>query len=184
MNPTQVYRGYRLHLARADELSLLRNVERAAAQSFRSVGLAYLATWEPMPLAGLQAYQREERLWSVTDGSDQPVGFAALRIIDGCAHLHELNIHPVHGRQGLGRWVVHHICDWASAQGYPAVTLSTFRTVPWNAPFYARLGFRILSNDELSPGLQTLRVEEARYGLPIAQRVCMRRDLVQPPSEQ
>ena len=43
----------------------------------------------------------------------------------------------------------------------PAVTLTTFRDVPWNAPYYERLGFRTLAADEITPGLAAIRAHEA-----------------------
>jgi hypothetical protein len=36
--------------------------------------------------------------------------------------------------------------------GYPAVTLRTFRDVPWNGPFYLRRGFAVVDSAALSPG--------------------------------
>jgi hypothetical protein len=46
--------------------------------------------------------------------------------------------------------------------------------VPWNAPYYERLGFRELAETEVSPGLAALKAAEG--GNPSA-RVCMLRDL-------
>jgi hypothetical protein len=54
------------------------------------------------------------------------------------------------------------------------VTLTTFRDIPWNAPFYARLGFHELTDCELTPALQARVVEEAAHGLPTEMRVVMR----------
>jgi hypothetical protein len=68
------------------------------------------------------------------------------------------------------------VCDWAGANGYPAVTLTTFRDVPWNGPFYARLGFRVL--DDLPAGLEAIRQHEKDIGDDdFGPRVAMRRDL-------
>ena len=60
---------------------------------------------------------------------------------------------------------------------WPALTLTTFEHVPWNAPYYARLGFRILDDAEVTPGLRAIRQREAEIGLDRWPRVCMRRDL-------
>jgi hypothetical protein len=56
------------------------------------------------------------------------------------------------------------------------VTLCTFRDVPWNAPFYQRLGFRPLASDELTPALGERMRREAEAGLPLDLRVAMRFD--------
>jgi hypothetical protein len=55
--------------------------------------------------------------------------------------------------------------------------LTTFTDVPWNAPYYQRLGFRRLSDDKLTPGLRAIRAREAAIGLDRWPRCCMRRDL-------
>ncbi len=37
--------------------------------------------------------------------------------------------------------------------GLPALTLTTFAEVPWNAPYYEPCGFRRLAEAEITPGL-------------------------------
>ena len=92
-------------------------------------------------------------------------------------HLHELDVQPDHARQGLGRRLIAIVADWARARGATALTLTTFDDVPWNGPYYARLGFRTLDLATLSPGLQAVRQSEAEAGLPMAHRICMQLDL-------
>jgi GNAT superfamily N-acetyltransferase len=48
---------------------------------------------------------------------------------------------PGHARQGLGRVLLDHACEWARGNGLKAVTLTTFANIPWNAPNYERCGF-------------------------------------------
>ena len=59
----------------------------------------------------------------------------------------------------------------------PALTLTTFTEVPWNAPYYLRCGFRVLADTEITPELRAIRTAEAARGLDAWPRVCMRRDL-------
>ena len=66
---------------------------------------------------------------------------------------------------------------WARASGHHAITLTALRHIPWNAPWYQRLGFRVLEETELSQALHDLLREEIRRGLPADQRVAMRREL-------
>ncbi|MGC3003056.1 GNAT family N-acetyltransferase, partial [Streptomyces sp. G35A] len=58
-----------------------------------------------------------------------------------------------------------------------ADVLTTFAEVPWNAPYYARLGFRPLTGPDLTPGLRRIRAEELGHGLDRWPRVCMRLDV-------
>jgi GNAT superfamily N-acetyltransferase len=59
-----------------------------------------------------------------------------------------------------------------------AVTLTTFCDVPWNAPWYARLGFRVLRDGDVTAGVARRRNEEHVHGLPRELRVVMQRDVV------
>jgi hypothetical protein len=72
---------------------------------------------------------------------------------------------------------VEHGCRWAAARGDDAVTLSTFRDLGWNGPFYERLGFRVLGEVELTPGLAAVRAHEVDLGLDVDARVVMRREV-------
>jgi predicted N-acetyltransferase YhbS len=167
---------YTIRLARIDELPLLREIERAAGELFAQIGLGQVAEDEPLPLDFLRAQQRLGLVWVVADENDRPVGSAATRELDGALHIEEISVHPAHGRRRLGKRLIETLCDWAGRQGYTAVTLSTFRDVPWNAPYYARIEFRALEESELSEGLSALLDQEKQEWSPLA-RVCMRRDL-------
>jgi GNAT superfamily N-acetyltransferase len=125
----------------------------------------------------LRAQQARGQVWVAADAQDRPVGFAVVTVVDGAGHLEEVSVHPDHGRRGLGRHLVLTVCRWAQEQGYPAVTLATFRDVPWNAPFYARLGFQVLAEKELGPGLLAVRAHETGDGLDVQARVFMCRTL-------
>ncbi|HJQ01421.1 MAG TPA: GNAT family N-acetyltransferase [Jatrophihabitans sp.] len=94
---------------------------------------------------------------------DPPVGYARLEFVDGRAHLEGLSVRPSSMRRGIGTALVQAVCDWAKAAGHSELTLCTFADVPWNGPFYAKLGFIELV--ELSPGLRALRAAEDRLGL-------------------
>ena len=58
-----------------------------------------------------------------------------------------------------------------------ALTLLTFRDVAWNGPYYRRLGFAEMPDDQLDPELAALRVHEAELGLDVSIRCAMRRPI-------
>jgi GNAT superfamily N-acetyltransferase len=141
--------------AQPDELAELIEVERAADQLFPLAG--YGPTLPPAT---------EEELRDAAEllvSGDPPAGYARIEVVDGRAHLEGLSVRPRYMRQGRGSELVFEACDWAAAHGFAEITLCTFAEVPWNGPFYARLGFVELA--ELTPGLQALRDTERRVGL-------------------
>nr|VUD35203.1 Histone acetyltransferase HPA2 [Raoultella sp. NCTC 9187] len=62
----------------------------------------------------------------------------------------EIAVHQQWQGRGIGRMMLTRVADTARAMGYPALTLTTFREVPWNAPFYTRLGFCMLDEQHLA----------------------------------
>jgi GNAT superfamily N-acetyltransferase len=165
-----------IRAARADDAERLRAVEVAAGARFREVGMPAIADADPMPVDGLVGYAESGRSWvAVGDGDDVAVAYVVVHEVDGCAHVEQLSVAPEHQGRGLGRALLHRVEAWAVAHGMPALTLTTFRDVPWNRPLYEHLGFRTLAERELTPGLHTVREEEAGMGLDPSIRVCMRR---------
>jgi GNAT superfamily N-acetyltransferase len=106
--------------------------------------------------------------------TEEPVGFSAVTRVDGGAHLFQVSVAPEHGRQGWGRGLVEAAITWAREQGDSGITLTTFSHLPWNAPFYAKLGFERVEESAMGPGLRTCLEKEARAGLDPAKRVAMR----------
>ncbi len=163
--------------AEASDLPLLQDIERAAGAPFRDIGMAAIADDEPPPSAVLERYRRDGRAWVWAGGDGLPVAYLIDDDIDGAAHIEQVSVHPAAARRGLGRALIDHLGARAAADGRTALTLTTFTEVPWNAPYYTRIGFRVLAEPELTEGLRENRRHEKELGLDRWPRVCMRREL-------
>jgi GNAT superfamily N-acetyltransferase len=165
---------YTITAARLEDLERLPAIELAAARLL--VGHAPESVLnETTSMEVLEKAQREGHLW-VALADDVPVGFAHVELIERDAvHLEEIDVHPDHGRRGLGAKLVRHVCHWAISNGYGAVTLTTFRDVPWNLPFYARLGFDVVPSEQVSESLRAIVEDETRRGLDPSRRAIMKR---------
>jgi len=158
------------------ELSDVQQIDRAAGQMFNEVGMPEV-TGLVWPVEALAACQQAGRLWVITDVADRTAGFLISDMVDGCLHVGQLSVDPRCARRGLGRALLDHAAEQAAAAGVPAMTLTTFADVPWNAPYYLRCGFRVLDDAEVTAGLRAIRQREDAAGLDRWPRVCMRRDL-------
>jgi GNAT superfamily N-acetyltransferase len=165
--------GYSIAPARVRDIGALGAIERAAARLLEGHAPPAVIDEVTEESEFLEA-QRAGLLW-VALLEDAPVGFALVVMIGhGGPHLDEIDVHPRHGRRGLGAALVWTVCEWASLSGHAEVTLTTFRSLPWNMPFYARLGFREMPADELSAELRAVVEDETARGLDPARRVVMR----------
>ncbi len=167
--------GAVVRLARFDDLSALRELERAAGESFRDIDMDAVANEEPPPLEDLLVFQRDGRAWVATDAADRPVGYLLVDVVDDTAHIEQVSVHPDHARQGLGRQLIETASAWAQGQRLTALNLTTFAEVPWNAPYYTRLGFHVVPEEDLSAGMRRIRDHEAARGLDAWPRVSMSR---------
>lgn len=143
-----------IRTAHPDEYPLLRRIELEADRLFESVGIG--------PFANDDGEDHLAQAALVLVAGDPPVGFVCVELVDGNPHIWQLSVHPAHGRQGLGRALIAAACEWARTGGFEAITLTTYRDVPWNGPFYASLGFVTL--DVLTPALQAIRDHERSIG--------------------
>ena len=168
----------RIRPARPDELPALQDIERAAGAAFRDLGMVAIADDEPPALDVLEHYRRAGRAWVACDDgdvSDRPVGYLICEPVDGALHIEQVSVHPDRAHRRIGRALLAYAADRAREEGLTALTLTTFTDVPWNAPYYERLGFHVLDEAGLTPGLRKIRSHEAELGLDRWPRVCMRR---------
>jgi GNAT superfamily N-acetyltransferase len=111
---------------------------------------------DPPPLEVLAGYQRNGRAWwPPAPGRRRPRGpggVLLVDVVDGAAHVEQVSVHPAHARRRLGSALLETAAAWAAENRLEAVTLTTFTEVPWNAPYYARLGFRVVPADEIGEG--------------------------------
>ena len=166
--------------ARQSDLAVMQDIERAAGSWFREIGMPEIADDEPLPLEELTRYRQDNRAWVAADDAEVPAAYLIAGIVDGSMHIEQVSVHPRAARRKIGRMLLEHAAAYAAASGIRALTLTTFAEVPWNAPYYARCGFRVLQNSELSPGMRAVRDREIAHGLHRWPRVYMRRDLDTP----
>ncbi len=156
---------------------MLPGIEAAAAELYAGVGLGDAAANDSTSVEDFTRACGQGLLWVAAIPGGAPVGFAFAELYDGIPHLDELGVHPAHGRRGLGTALVDALCTWARGAGYAAVTLSTYVDVPWNMPWYTKLGFHVLDRGAWGPDMVGIEAAERAIGLDASPRVMMRKDL-------
>lgn len=165
---------YTIRLACSDDCSAMRHIEISAAKRFAGLNLIEDAHLDNhMPPQRLLELVSKHQVW-VACANESAVGFVVASHIDSGCLIEELDVLVEHGGRGLGRLLVATVLEWSKAHGYSTVILSTFRDVPWNAPFYSKLGFEMIPEEQFSPDLHQLRQNELAAALPLEHRVLMR----------
>ena len=169
--------GYKIRRAVPDDIALLPKVELSAGSLFETylgeTGLTDEIITRVNSIQDFENARQAGRLWVAVAPQGSVVGFALVLDVGGYAHLDELDVLPSHGQRGLGSALLDAVCSWARETDYPAVTLRTFRDVPWNAPFYQHRGFRVVDSSTLSEEHVALEAIERERGLRTDLRVTM-----------
>lgn len=172
MTPTPALTPHSIRPARRAELPQLPEIEREATQRFHELpGFANMPD-DLTPMSELEEAFESDMVW-VAEVGGEIAGYAYAVPLDGRLHLEEISVAQRFGRRGIGRSLVLEVIKRAAREGFAGVSLTTFREVVWNAPFYAGLGFRVLADSEIGPGLRHAIEDEARRGFPSTLRVAM-----------
>jgi GNAT superfamily N-acetyltransferase len=152
--------------ARAAEAEILPDIERDAGRSFLAIpDLAWIASDQVTPAEDHRARIAGGTVWIAEDGAARLVGFLNAEVTGDALHIWELAVRREAQQQGVGARLLGAAIDHARTAGLRAVTLTTFRDVPWNAPFYARNGFAILAPAEFDARLGGLLDQETAWGM-------------------
>ena len=155
----------------------MREIERDAGRAFAAIGMPEIADDEPRSVTELESFVSAGHAWVALDASGDPVGYILSSIADGCAHIEQVGVASAHARRGVGAALINRVDAEAAAENRPALTSTTFRDVPWNASYYARLGFAVLGPADQGPELRGL-IERETSSIPgDAARVAMRRPI-------
>lgn len=169
---------YPIRLATFADIKHLPGIEGAAAQQY----VPYLSKLELTPdklenivsIEFLYQAQARQQLWVALSGKHTPpVGFVVVDCLADGFFVVELDVTPEYGRRGIGSTLMHQVLAAAHDRQLAAVTLTTFRHVPWTIPFYRRLGFEIVAPGKYTPDIRAIVNHEERHGFSRRMRVVM-----------
>lgn len=156
------------------DAALLPVIEKSAAQLFKNrPGLEWLADSDTLSESILLCLISLGTVWVAQTDAGQVIGFICAEEFDDELHIWELSVHADFQRMGIGKRLIEEAYEYASGHGLSALTLTTFSDVSWNAPWYAQLGFQIVSTSA-EQRLRQLLDAEVKHGLPASRRVAMR----------
>jgi GNAT superfamily N-acetyltransferase len=144
---------------------------------FADHGYPAVAAAAPATPVQYRAMLEGRRALVATDPRDVAIGLAITEQLSQVEWLCELSVHPDHGRRGVGAALLEAVADAARRRGCDRIGLSTFRAVPFNAPFYAANGFGELALGRAEYPLADRFHAEVPAGVAPGERVLMVRAL-------
>ena len=169
--------GYSITAAELDDIPALISVDKAASSLFEPTGLLTPeALADHVPTEVLESEIPAGNVFVARNQHDWAIGFALIRPRGSGLYLDQVSVHPDHGQKGLGRALVIRTLAEAENRKLPHVSLSTFRDLAWNGPFYARHGFREIKRNDMAEWMLELERIQAQ-DLDITKRCFMVRKL-------
>lgn len=163
--------------ARADEAEHLQGICLRADCAYIEVGRPGMAD-DPFPIDLLRASIERGRTDVAVAGDGEVVGWILVARAASEPCIAQVAVEPKHGRRGVGTALVEHACAELAGDGHATVVLNTDRDIPWNAPWYGRLGFVVVDPVEWTDDMRQVAAEQVEMGLDWATRVHMRRSLL------
>jgi GNAT superfamily N-acetyltransferase len=156
-----------IRLATAQDAPFLAGVEQSAGAAFRALpDLAWIADQPIAPGEASLPLIEAGTVWVAQDAQSGVIGELLAGIFGDALHIFELAVAKDFQQRGIGRRLIDVAVREARSRNLEAITLTTFRHVAWNGPFYAHYGFAELSGADVDARLaEIIRSEEAR-GLP------------------
>jgi GNAT superfamily N-acetyltransferase len=163
--------------ARDEDLALLPEIERRAAQRFAGIpAFAHLMD-DATEVDDLRRAHADGLVWVATV-DDALVGWCYASEKDDSLFVEEIDVLPEYGRRGIGRALLDAVESEAARLGRQAVTLTTDAIVAWNGPWYESLGFVVVPPEAQGVDLARAVAAEANHGLDLRRRVAMRRPVL------
>jgi hypothetical protein len=174
---------YLIALAQQIDIRHLQHVERSAGRMFAEIGMPEIADHEPTGVETFEDRFRHGRLYIAALADGGPAGFLYWSMMDGFAYIEEVSVGAEHRGNRLGARMIERLARDV-AQLTDAITLATFRHVPWNAPYYARLGFVECNVSDLGTDHVQAWQDQQADGLDMSRRLFMKKPLGPPDSGQ
>lgn len=156
--------GYSIDSPNVEDIQSLISVDKAASALFAPTGLIKASALnEHVPADILEAAIVLGDVFVARTRHQWPCGFALVSERGRGLYLDQVSVHPDHGQRGIGRALVARVLREAEARKLPHVTLSTFRDLPWNGPFYRSMAFKELPRGRLKPFMLEIEAAQAPH---------------------
>lgn len=164
-----------IRIAQEVDAQSLPDIEQSAGEAYRDIAeLAWIADDDNQTVERHRELIARGTCWVAVEDDNRPVAFLSSEIQDDTLHIWELDVRFDRQRLGIGRALLENAIADAKGRGLIALSLTTFRDVIWNAPFYQKLGFQVLEDAQAGERLRQALRREVEHGMPASRRCAMR----------
>ena len=156
-----------------NDYQFLPGIEDSAGKAFLAIGMEDIACMDNLPVSYYNKVTEPSYIMVAESKNAALVGFCLINLVDSQPHIKELSVAREHSGQGIGKALINRICEESKQKGYKSITLTTFAEVPFNAPFYKKLGFKQFDINNEWPELSSILQKEKDGPLKAYSRIAM-----------
>lgn len=158
--------------ATSGDFQTLQNIELASFETLRNAG-AVSGAPSVSSDEQLHRFLNDELLYVACGQDGSAVGYSGGYVVDGFLYIGEVDVLPAWQQKGLGRTLITTLIEEGRRRRLSGATLTTDRFAPFNAPFYAKLGFQLVEGEAVPLHLQAYLKRQVEVGLDPLRRVGM-----------
>jgi ribosomal protein S18 acetylase RimI-like enzyme len=143
-----------------DEIETVQTIEKAARTRYLTLG-GVLARAAEGPAIASERFAGGETI--VAEYHGEPAGFVLLQPLDELLYVTNVSVIPAAAGLGIGCLLMtgaEHRTEQLKVAG---LSLTTFRTPPWNGPWYRRQGYSPIPEERIGPGLRAILDRHATF---------------------
>jgi GNAT superfamily N-acetyltransferase len=144
----------------ADEIEIVRAIEKAARVRYRSLG-GRLARAADAPAIAAERFADGETV--VAELLDKSVGFVLFKPLDGLLYVSSVAVTPEAGGRGIGRLLMIGAERRAQQLKVAGLSLTTFRIPLWNGPWFRSQGYVPIPEERIGSGLRAVLDRHATF---------------------
>ena len=168
-----------IRLSVKNDLNQLAAVELSAAKKF----IEYLGDnaeqgQETLGAEILIKSHDTHNLW-IAEAKNKVIGFLCALPIPNGLHIEEISVCSNHQGGGIGKDLIHTIIKEAITRGHAFISLTTDKEIPWNRPFYERLGFVICEETKCTGTLNDFLMKDKSHSKTPENRIAMVLDITE-----
>ena len=163
MHPSSSPTSYTFRRATEKDIDTLTAIETNAASIFKDIPELADLGGSHVAVETIHDWLSNGRVY-IAEDNGTPAGFVAAIPRDTAVYVAEVSTLPAYQGKGVGTALLGLVMDWAreraaSTDDRPRVSLTTYREVSWNAPWYRKLGFKEVEPETIGPK----HVQKVRY---------------------
>ncbi len=149
-----------IRLAKENDLNFLSAVELSAAKKFREyLGDDTAQGQGSLDHTILLDAHHNNSLW-IAEMEGKIIGFLAATLKKNSLHIEEISVMYEHQGLGLGKRLISKLIKDAGKRNYSFLSLTTDSQIPWNKPFYTKLGFAEIKIEDCPNELKAILKKE------------------------